>query len=164
MCTVIWYLDLLLAEDEGPKQDLSQKLCCFGQEGVRLSVAEDGTASEALWLSPVPEMARLCIPHLHPCSLRSTEFWSQGDSRLRGLRHKPLGLVDPCALTRKVAGCLEKNFICNTNLNISVFFIVSPCLLLFFASFSFPHLTLFHFTLQELIEDRIWAWHCLNAW
>jgi hypothetical protein len=23
-------LDLLLAEDEGPKQDLSQKLCCFG--------------------------------------------------------------------------------------------------------------------------------------
>ena len=28
--TVIWCLDLLLAEDEGPKQDLSQKLCCFG--------------------------------------------------------------------------------------------------------------------------------------
>jgi hypothetical protein len=40
-------LDLLLAEDEGPKQDLSQKLCCFGQEGGRLSGAEDGTASEA---------------------------------------------------------------------------------------------------------------------
>jgi hypothetical protein len=25
----------------------------------------------------------------------------------QGLRHKPLGLGDPCALTRKVAGCLE---------------------------------------------------------
>ena len=50
-CTVIWCLDLLLAEDEGPKQDLSQKLCCFGQECGQLS--------------------------------------------------------DPCALTRKVAGCLE---------------------------------------------------------
>jgi hypothetical protein len=41
-------LDLLLAEDEGPKQDLSQKLCCFGQEGGRLSGAEDGATSEAL--------------------------------------------------------------------------------------------------------------------
>jgi hypothetical protein len=45
-------LDLLLAEDEGPKQDLSQKLWCFGQEGGQLSGAEDGAASEALWLSP----------------------------------------------------------------------------------------------------------------
>jgi hypothetical protein len=48
-------LDLLLAEDEGPKPDLSQKLCCFGQEGGWLSGAEDGTASEALWLLPSPE-------------------------------------------------------------------------------------------------------------
>ena len=106
-CTVIWCLDLLLAEGEGPKQDLSQKLCCFGQEGGRLSGAEDGAASEALWLSPVPETAGLCIPHRHPCSLPSAESWSQGDSRCQGLRHKPLGLADPCALTRKVAGCLE---------------------------------------------------------
>jgi hypothetical protein len=51
-CTVIWYLDLLLAEDEGPKQDLSQKLCCFGQEGGWLSGVKDDAASEALWLSP----------------------------------------------------------------------------------------------------------------
>ena len=106
-CTVIWCLDLLLAEDEGPKQDFSQKLCCFGQEGGRLSGAEDVAASEALWLSPVPETAGLCIPHPHPCSLPSAESWSQGHSRCRGLRHKPLGLADPCALTRKVAGCLE---------------------------------------------------------
>jgi hypothetical protein len=54
-------LDLLLAEDEGPKQDLSQKLCCFGQEGGRFSGAEDGATSEALRLSPVPEMAGLSL-------------------------------------------------------------------------------------------------------
>jgi hypothetical protein len=52
-------LDHLLAEGEGPKQDLSQKLCCFGQEGGRLSGAEDGTAPEALRLLPVPETAGL---------------------------------------------------------------------------------------------------------
>jgi hypothetical protein len=51
-CTVIWCLDLLLAEGEGPKQDLSQNLCCFGQEGCLLSGVEDVAASEALWLSP----------------------------------------------------------------------------------------------------------------
>jgi hypothetical protein len=55
-------LDLLLAEDEGPKQDLSQKLCCFGQEGGWLSGAKDCAASEALWLSPVTETAPdICI-------------------------------------------------------------------------------------------------------
>ena len=75
-------LDLLLAEGEGPKQDRSQKLCCFGQQGGWLSGAEDGAVSEALWLSPVPETAGLCIPHRHPCSLPSAE-------------------------SRKVAGCLE---------------------------------------------------------
>jgi hypothetical protein len=89
-CTVIWCLDLLLAGDEGPKQDLSQKLCCFGQEGGWLSGAEDGASSEALWLLPVPATARLCIPHPHPCSLPSAESRSQGGSCCRGLRHKPL--------------------------------------------------------------------------
>ena len=74
------YFYLLLAEDEGPKQDLSQKLCCFGQEGGQLSGAEDGTASEALWLSPAQKTAGLCIPHRHPCSLPSAESCSQGSS------------------------------------------------------------------------------------
>ena len=89
-----------------------QKLCGSHQEGGRLSGAEDGAASEALWLSPVQEtVAGLCIPHLHSCSLPYVESWSQGDSlRRRGLRHKPLGLADPCALTRKVAGCLHNTF------------------------------------------------------
>jgi hypothetical protein len=86
-------LDLLLAEDEGPKQDLSQKLCCFGQEGGRLSGAEDGAASEALWLSPA-ETAGLCIPHPLPCSLPSAESRSQGGS-CRSLRQKPLVLGGP---------------------------------------------------------------------
>jgi hypothetical protein len=66
---------------------------CTQQEGGRLSGAEDGASSEALWLSPVPEMAGLCIPHRHPCSLPSEESWSQGDSRRRGLKHKPLRLM-----------------------------------------------------------------------
>jgi hypothetical protein len=35
-----------------PKVALSQKLCGSRQEGGRLSGAEDGAASEALWLSP----------------------------------------------------------------------------------------------------------------
>ena len=83
-----------------------QKLCGSRQEGGRLSGAEDGAAPEALRLSPVPETAGLCIPHGLPCSLPSAESRSQG-SRCQGLRHKPLGLVDPCALTRKVAGCLD---------------------------------------------------------
>jgi hypothetical protein len=91
-----------------PKMVPPQKLCGSRQEGGRLSGAEDGAASEALWLSPVPETAGLCIAHRHPCSLPSAESWSQGDSRRRrGLRHKPLRLADPCALTRKVAGCQE---------------------------------------------------------
>jgi hypothetical protein len=48
---------------------LPQKLCGSRQEGGRLSGAEDGAASEALWLSPFPETAGLCIPHRHPYSL-----------------------------------------------------------------------------------------------
>ena len=76
-----------------PKVSPPQKLCGSRQEGGRLSGAEDGASSEALWLSPVPEMAGLCIPHRHPCSLPSEESWSQGDSRRRGLKHKPLRLM-----------------------------------------------------------------------
>jgi hypothetical protein len=67
---------------------------CSHQEGGRLSGAEDSATSEALWLSPVPEMASLCIPHPHPCSLPSEESRSQRGSR-RGLRHKPLGPGGP---------------------------------------------------------------------
>jgi hypothetical protein len=74
-------LDLLLAEDEGPKQDLPQKLCCFGQKGGQLSGAEDGAASEALWLSPG----------------RWPVVWSL---RWRHLRSS-------VALARKVVGCME---------------------------------------------------------
>nr|ACD47042.1 ASL1 fusion protein [Mus musculus] len=129
-CTVIWCLDLLLAEDEGPKQDLSQKLCCFGQESGRLSGAEDVAASEALWLLLVPETAGLCIPHRHPCSLPSEESWSQGGSRW-GLRHKPLGLADPCALTRKVAGCLM-SFSNVSSFQSEDFFLPTPLTLLYF--------------------------------
>ena len=93
-----------------PKVVPPQKLCGSSQQGGQLSGAEDGAASEALWISPFPEMAGLCIPHRHLCSLPSAESWSQGDSRCRGLSHKPLGLADPCALTRKVASCHDVEY------------------------------------------------------
>ena len=71
-----------------------QKLSGSHQEGCQLSGAEDGAASEALWLSPVPETAGLCIPHPHPCSLPSSESRSQCGS-CWSLRQKPLGLGGP---------------------------------------------------------------------
>uniref|UniRef100_A0A8C6G7K0 Uncharacterized protein n=1 Tax=Mus spicilegus TaxID=10103 RepID=A0A8C6G7K0_MUSSI len=89
--------------------DLSQELCCFGQEGGRLSGAEDGAASEALWLSPVPERAGLCIPHPHPCSLPSAESRSQGDSCCRGLRQKPLWQGGPLC-SHQEGGRLSRQF------------------------------------------------------
>ena len=60
-----------------------------------MSGAVDGTTSEALWLSPVPETAGLCIPHPHPCSLPSAESRSQGGSGRQGLWKKLLGSGGP---------------------------------------------------------------------
>ena len=84
----------------GTPRNVRQKphgLCghlCSDQEGGRLSGAENGAASEALWLSPVPETAGLCIPHPHPCSLPSAESRNQGGSH-QNLRQKPLGPGGP---------------------------------------------------------------------
>jgi hypothetical protein len=44
-----------------------------GPEGGRVSRAENGAASEALWLSPVPEAASFCSPHSHLCRLPAAE-------------------------------------------------------------------------------------------
>jgi hypothetical protein len=95
----------------GSRQGLRQKPLgqggplCSHQEGGRLSGAEDGAASEALWLSPFPEMAGLCIPHRHPCSLPSAESRSQG-SRW-SLRQKPLRRGGPLCSHQEGGGCLE---------------------------------------------------------
>ena len=86
-----------------PKVALPQKLCGSCREGGWLSGAEDGVAQKLCDSRPSQKRLALCIPHGHPCSLPSVESRSQEGSR----RQKPLGLVDPCALTRKVAGCLE---------------------------------------------------------
>ena len=83
------------------KMSQPQKLCGSCREGGWLSGAEDGAAPEALRLSPVPEMAGLCIPHGHPCSLPSAESRSQGGSR-QGLRHKPLGPGGPLSYLFKI--------------------------------------------------------------
>ena len=53
---------------------------CSHQEGGKLSGAENGVTSEALCLSPVPEVASLCIPHSHLCRLPSAESWNQDGS------------------------------------------------------------------------------------
>jgi hypothetical protein len=45
--------------------------------GGWLSGAENGDASEDLWLLPVPEAASLCSPHSHLCSLPATESWNR---------------------------------------------------------------------------------------
>ena len=42
----------LLAEDEGPKQDLSQKLCCFGlSQKLLASVVHTLTCADYFWRS-----------------------------------------------------------------------------------------------------------------
>ena len=74
----LWTGGQLCSELEGGQ--LSGELCS-DLEGGRLSGAENGAASEGLWLSPVPETAGLCIPHPHLCSLPSEESRSQGGSR-----------------------------------------------------------------------------------
>jgi hypothetical protein len=46
-------LDLLLAEDEGPKQNLSQKLCCFGlSQKLLISVVHTLTCVDYFLWSP----------------------------------------------------------------------------------------------------------------
>jgi hypothetical protein len=46
-------LDLLLAEDERPKQDLSQKVCCFGlSQKLLISVVYTLTCADYFLRSP----------------------------------------------------------------------------------------------------------------
>ena len=48
----------LLAKDEGPKQDLSQKLCCFGlSQKLLASVVHTLTCADYFWWSPGTKMA-----------------------------------------------------------------------------------------------------------
>jgi hypothetical protein len=48
----------LLAEDEGPKQDLSQKLCCFGlSQKLLASVVHSLTCADYFWRSPGSKMS-----------------------------------------------------------------------------------------------------------
>jgi hypothetical protein len=52
----------LLAKDEGPKQDLSQKLCCFGlSQKLLASVCILSPVQTTFWQSPGTKMA-LAVP------------------------------------------------------------------------------------------------------
>jgi hypothetical protein len=67
---------------------------------------ENGAASEALWLSPVPEAFSFCSPHSHLCRLLSVESGNQGGycwSWGKSLS----GWEDTCPLAGQVARCLE---------------------------------------------------------
>jgi hypothetical protein len=77
-----------------------------GREGARMSGAENGDASEALWLLPVPEAVSFCRPHSHLCRVVSV------GSGIQIVSHRCLGKilprwVDTYPLAGKVPGCLE---------------------------------------------------------
>jgi hypothetical protein len=75
----------LLAEDEGPKQDLSQKLCCFGlSQKLLASVVHTLTCADYFRWSPRTTMAPT-----NPEAKASR------------------GPADTCPLAGRVAGCLE---------------------------------------------------------
>ena len=62
---------------------------CSDQEDGRLSGAENGAASEAMWLSPLPEAAGLCVPHspLHAASCGVPEpRWLPAESEAEASR------------------------------------------------------------------------------
>jgi hypothetical protein len=90
----------------GPPRNVRQKLgghLCSDLEDGRLSGAENGAASEALWLSPVPEASVFHTLIRRPPAVESR---NQGGPR-RTWGRSLSGRADPCALTRKVVGCLE---------------------------------------------------------
>jgi hypothetical protein len=88
-----------------PKMVPPQKLCGSCQEGGWLPGRWPVVWSRR-WRRLRSSLALSCLRNGWP--LYSTP--SPVQPALRGVldpRHKPLGLADPCALTRKVAGCQE---------------------------------------------------------
>jgi hypothetical protein len=67
---------------------------------------ETGSATEALWLPPIPEAVSFCSPHSHLCRLvlvvSRNEYGSQ-----RCFGKALLGGVDTSPLAGKVSGCLD---------------------------------------------------------
>jgi hypothetical protein len=67
---------------------------------------ETGSASEALWLPPVPEAFSFCSPHSNLCRLVSVESGDQDVSHRCSGNSLP-GWADTSPLAGKVPGCLE---------------------------------------------------------
>ena len=65
-----------------------------------------GSASEALWLLPVPEAISFCSPHSHLCRLVSVGSGNQDGSPRCSGKALP-GRVDTSPLAGKVPICLE---------------------------------------------------------
>jgi hypothetical protein len=87
----------LLAENEGPKQDLSQKLLALAGKVPRYLEPKTGT---------VPETVSFCSPHSHLCRLVLVESGNQDVSH-RCSGNSLLGRADTSPLARKVPRCLE---------------------------------------------------------
>jgi hypothetical protein len=124
----------LLAENEGLKLGLFQNLCklvsagsgnqdgsprCCGKALLGWAHTfplagkvpgcldpEMRSASEALWLPPVPETVSFCSPHSHMCRLVLVESQSQ-DGSPRCCGKALVGTVDTSPLAGKVPGCLR---------------------------------------------------------
>jgi hypothetical protein len=67
---------------------------------------EKGSASEALWLLPVPEAVSFCNPHSHLCRLVSVESGNQDASSKCSSNSLP-GWADTSPLAGRVPGWLE---------------------------------------------------------
>jgi hypothetical protein len=73
---VIWSLDLLLAKDEDPKQDLFQKLCCFGlSQGLLVSVVHTLSCAAYFLQSPGTKMASSDPEAKASLAGRTPVFW-----------------------------------------------------------------------------------------
>jgi hypothetical protein len=77
-----------------------------GREVTWMSGAGKKSASNALWLLPVPEAVSFCGPHSHLCRLVLVESGNQ-DVSCRCSSNSLLGRLDTSPLAEKVPGCLE---------------------------------------------------------
>ena len=68
---------------------------------------EMGSATEALWLLPVPEVVSFCSPHSHLCRIVSVESGSQDGVSCSCSGNSLPAWVDTSPLAGKVPGCLD---------------------------------------------------------
>ena len=98
---VPWFPQVLWQSPPGWGRHLSS-----GSEVSGHLEPETGSATEALWLLPVPEAVSFRSPHSHLCRLVLAGFKNQ-DGSCRCSGKALLGGVDTSPLAGKVPRCLE---------------------------------------------------------